>query len=70
MSESITIGNKSFTGEQLKELCQNENQRVLIFLMFVQHMTPNEIVQQHSRLFPDEQEVQRVFADVMGKLAL
>lgn len=52
----------------IQEELNSEDERVLIYLAYVQGMKPSEISRQHSRLFPSVEDVYRIKRNVLERL--
>ncbi len=52
----------------IQEELNSEDERVLIYLAYVQGMKPGEISRQHSRLFPSVEDVYRIKRNVLERL--
>ena len=52
----------------IQEELNGEDERVLIYLAYVQGMKPSEISSQHSRLFPTVEDVYRIKRNVLERL--
>jgi DNA-directed RNA polymerase specialized sigma24 family protein len=52
----------------IQEELNSEDERVLIYLAYVQGMKPSEISSQHSRLFPTVEDVYRIKRNVLERL--
>jgi RNA polymerase sigma factor (sigma-70 family) len=52
----------------IQEELNGEDERVLIYLAYVQGMKPSEISNQHNRLFPSVEDVYRIKRNVLERL--
>ncbi len=52
----------------IQEELNGEDERILIYLAYVQGMKPNEICSQHRRLFPTVDDVYRIKRNVLERL--
>ena len=52
----------------IQEELSNEDERILIYLAYVQGMKPSEISSQHRRLFPTVDDVYRIKRNVLERL--
>ncbi len=52
----------------IQEELNGEDERVLIYLAYIQGMKPGEISRQHSRLFPSVEDVYRIKRNVLERL--
>src|SRR2546426_9850954 len=52
----------------IQEELNGEDERVLIYLAYVQGMKPSEISSQHNRLFPSVEDVYRIKRNVLERL--
>jgi len=52
----------------IQEELNSDDERVLIYLAYIQGMKPSEISRQHSRLFPSVEDVYRIKRNVLERL--
>jgi DNA-directed RNA polymerase specialized sigma24 family protein len=52
----------------IQEELNNEDERVLLYLAYVQGMKPSEISRDHGRLFPTVDDVYRIKRNVLERL--
>src|SRR2546421_10428072 len=52
----------------IQEELNGEDERILIYLAYVQGMKPSEISSQHRRLFPTVEDVYRIKRNVLERL--
>ncbi|MBE3558112.1 MAG: sigma-70 family RNA polymerase sigma factor [Ktedonobacteraceae bacterium] len=52
----------------IQEELHNEDERALIYLVYIQGMKPAEIIRQHRHLFPSADEIYRIKRNVLERL--